>query len=461
MAGGNPQPAAPELQNVTQRSQRFVFIVILGCLLFARDSARSHEFALESVINGFVKVEPRELHLIVRVPLHVITSVRFPLRGREIDLANAEPAIQRALALLKRDLSVWEDGRSLDPVSGIGRLSLPSDPSFQRYQEAVRHIAERAGQGAEASPGQSIYSEQGYFDAHLTYATTSPDASFAIETRIAPELKDYLKFALRYIPIGEKSRAMVITSRSGRVVLNPGWYQAAASFVTMGVEHILSGIDHLLFLLCLVIPFRRMREVVPIVTAFTVAHSFTLIGSAYNLAPSGPWFPPFVETAIAASIVFMALENIVGADLRRRWLITGLFGLVHGFGFSYGLQQNLQFAGKHLLVSLFSFNVGIELGQIAVLAVMLPALALLFRVVRIERLGVIVLSALVAHTGWHWMIERGEVLWKVPWPRLDAAALVTLARWLIGALLAAFVFRLLAKRAGALFSRRAERRRAS
>jgi len=446
---------------VTKRSQRFVFIVILGCLLFARDSARSHEFALESVINGFVKVEPRELHLIVRVPLHVITSVRFPLRGREIDLANAEPAIQRALALLKRDLSVWEDGRSLDPVSGIGRLSLPSDPSFQRYQEAVRHIAERAGQGAEASPGQSIYSEQGYFDAHLTYATTSPDASFAIETRIAPELKDYLKFALRYIPIGEKSRAMVITSRSGRVVLNPGWYQAAASLVTMGVEHILSGIDHLLFLLCLVIPFRRMREVVPIVTAFTVAHSFTLIGSAYNLAPSGPWFPPFVEAAIAASIVYMALENIVGANLRRRWLITGLFGLIHGFGFSYGLKQNLQFAGNHLLVSLLSFNVGIELGQLAVLAVTLPLLALLFRRALAGRVGVVIASAIVAHTGWHWMIERGEVLWKYPLPKLDGAAVAAIGRWVAGIGFALLAFHFGSKWLVAAVNRKLARRRAS
>jgi hypothetical protein len=121
-------------------------------------------------------------------------------------------------------------------------------------------------------------------------------------------------------------------------------------------------------------------------------------------------------------------------------LITGLFGLVHGFGFSYGLQQNLQFAGKHLLVSLFAFNVGIELGQVVVLAVMLPVLALLFRVARAERVGVIVFSALVAHTGWHWTIERGEVLWKVPWPKLDAAAVTTLATWGAGALLAAFVF---------------------
>jgi len=360
-----------------------------------------------------------------------------------------------------RDLSVWEDGRSLDPVSAIGRLSLPSDPSFQRYQEAVRHIAERAGQGAGAGPSQSIYSDQGYFDAHLTYATTSPDASFAIETRIAPELKDYLKFALRYIPIGEKSRAMVITSRSGRVVLNPGWYQAAASFVTMGVEHILSGVDHLLFLLCLVIPFRRLREVVPIVTAFTVAHSFTLIGSAYNLAPSGSWFPPFVEAAIAASIVYMALENIVGANLRRRWLITGLFGLIHGFGFSYGLKQNLQLAGNHLLVSLLSFNVGIELGQLAVLAVTLPLLALLFRRALAGRVGVIIASAIVAHTGWHWMIERGEVLWKYPLPKLDGSAVAAIGRWVAGVGLALLAFHFGSKWLVPAVNRKLARRRVS
>jgi hypothetical protein len=245
------------------------------------------------------------------------------------------------------------------------------------------------------------------------------------------------------------------------VALNPAWYQAAGGFVVLGVEHILSGIDHLLFLLCLVIPFLRLRGVVAVVTAFTVAHSVTLIGSAYHLAPTGVWFPPFVETAIAASIVYMALENIVGANLGRRWLITGLFGLVHGFGFSYGLKENLQFAGSHLLVSLFSFNLGIEIGQIAVLAVMLPLLALLRRYVLPGRVGVIVLSALVAHTGWHWMIERGEVLWKAEWPAIDATTLTTLARWVAAILVAIGVVRFLSKRGAELWSRRAARGRAA
>ena len=199
-----------------------------------------------------------------------------------------------------------------------------------------------------------------------------------------------------------------MTARSGIVALNPTWWRAATGFVGLGMEHILTGFDHMLFLLCLIIPLRGWRQILAIVTTFTVAHSFTLIGSAFHLAPGGAWFPPFVETTIAASIVYMALENIMGIDFARRMLITGMFGLVHGFGFSYGLQENLQFAGTHLLVSLFAFNIGIEFGQLLVLAFMLPALLVVRRYVLPGRVGMIILSALVALTGWQWMIERGQ-----------------------------------------------------
>src|SRR5205823_11094762 len=142
-------------------------------------------------------------------------------------------------------------------------------------------------------------------------------------------------------------------------------------------------------------------------------HSITLIASAYNLAPDALWFPPLIETLIATSIVYMALENIVfsgvpppaSRQLKRRWLITFGFGLVHGFGFSFALRQTLQFAGTHLLTSLLSFNIGVELGQLLVLVVLIPALGLLFRYVVAERLGTIILSTIVAHTAWHWMTD--------------------------------------------------------
>src|SRR5262249_52052734 len=346
-----------------------------------------------------------------------------------------------------QQITIWEADQRLAPSGAIGRLTLPSDRSFERYADAVIHVAR------PVAPGTIIYADQGYLDAHLTYSISSPNSRFMIQTTIAPELKDYLKLAIRYLPLGEDGRAMVITSRSGRVALDPTWYQAATGFVALGIVHILSGIDHLLFLLCLLIPVRRLGEILKIVTAFTVGHSITLLGSAYDLAPAGAVFPPFVETLIAVSIMYMALENILGADLRHRWLIALLFGLVHGFGFSYGLKENLQFAGKHLLVSLFSFNIGIEIGQILVLIVMLPALAIVMRHVLVGRVGMIVLSAIVAHVAWHWMIERRDVLWKVEWPQLDGAGLTVLARWFAGFLLAAAGIR--------SFTRRSSRHRSA
>ena len=132
----------------------------------------------------------------------------------------------------------------------------------------------------------------------------------------------------------------------------------------------------------------------------------------------------------------MAFENIVLAAReagpsacrsgRRRWILALAFGLVHGLGFSFALRESLQFAGSHLLTSLLSFNAGVELGQLLVLALMVPALQLLFRFVVAERIGAILLSALVAHTAWHWTADRWGSLRQFAWPAFDAAALASL-----------------------------------
>ena len=141
---------------------------------------------------------------------------------------------------------------------------------------------------------------------------------------------------------------------------------------------------------------------------------------------------------IAASIVYMALENIMGADIHRRILcVTGLFGLVHGFGFSYWpARRTFSSRARTCVVSLLAFNVGIELGQVLALAVMLPLLFLVRRYVLRGRVGMIILSALVAQTAWSWMLERGEALWKQPWPRPDLADLATGAFWVATLMLA-------------------------
>jgi hypothetical protein len=304
-------------------------------------------------------------------------------------------------------------------------MSLESDRSFATYDEALAHVT-----GPPLPPDTTIFWEQGLLDVLFEYPIRSDRSAFSIHAAL-DRLGLSVLTVLRFLPPGGVVRAFELPGDAGLVRLDPRWHQAALRFVSLGFFHILDGVDHLLFLLCLVIPFRRARALIPIVTSFTVAHSVTLIASAYNYAPDALWFPPLIETLIAMSIVYMALENIVAAQLARRWIITFLFGLVHGFGFSFGLQHTLQFAGSHLLTSLLSFNVGVELGQLLVLAVLVPVLDLLFRFVVAERIGVVIVSAFVAHTGWHWMTERFDVLRQFPWPAVTAAGLASGIRWLM------------------------------
>jgi hypothetical protein len=418
---------------MTRAGLRPSFIVGLVLLALCASLARAHEFKLDAVVNAFVRIDRDEAHLVIRAPLYLFKAVRFPVKDGKVDVGNSAAALERALAGLQQQVVLAEDGQPLAARRATARLSLPSDRAFDAYERATAHIA------APIEPGTEIFVDQGYVDAHLVYPVTSPHAVFALRTALAPELGDALKVSVRYLPLSGDSRALVVRGGRGTVELNPTAASAVVGFVALGIAHIAGGWDHLLFLMCLVIPLHGLRQLLTVVTCFTLAHSFTLIGSAIGLTPQGAWFPPFVEMVIALSIVFMAIENIVGVDVRRRVLWTMLFGLVHGFGFSYGLQEQLQFAGSHLVVSLLAFNVGIEIGQVLVLAVMLPLLALVTRHLLVGRVGAIVLSALLGHAGWHWMTERWDALASVRWPALDAADLLPLLYWTGGLALAASV----------------------
>ena len=399
----------------------------------------AHDIPTDATIQAFVKPAGGRLHVLVRVPLKSIRDVDFPeQQGGYLDLEKLAPLLPDAATVWIARLTEFYEGdtRLQDPRVVATQVSLESDKSFASYEEAAAHV------GAAKLPNSvKVFWNQALLDVLLEYPVHSDRSEFSIHPHFA-RLAARVVTVLRFLPPGGAVRAYEFAQDPGLVRLDPRWHQAASRFARSGFFHILDGTDHLLFLLCLVIPFRSFRALVPVVTAFTVAHSITLIASAYDLAPSALWFPPLIETLIAISIVFMALENIVGAgSVRRRWIIAFAFGLVHGFGFSFALRETLQFAGSHLLTSLLSFNIGVELGQLLVLALLIPLLDALFRFVIAERMGTIILSALVAHTGWHWMLERWDRLrqFRFAWPAFNAAWLAAAMLWLMVILILAGV----------------------
>jgi hypothetical protein len=404
-------------------------MTVLAALWFALSSGpAAHEIPNDVTVQSFVKPEGQRLRLLVRAPLSAMRDIDYPQRGAGyLDLDHADAAIRNAAILWIADsVKLYEDDILLArPVLVAARVALPSDKSFGRYEDALAHIT-----GPPLPGDTQLFWQQGLLDVLFEYPIRSPRAAFSIDPGLE-RLGVRVLNVVRFLPPDGAERAFEFLGNPGLVRLDPRWHQAALRFVHFGFGHILDGIDHLLFLVCLVIPFRRLRALVIVVSSFTLAHSVTLVASAYGFAPDALWFPPLIETLIALSIFYMAFENIVGPRLQGRWAIAFGFGLVHGFGFSFALRETLQFAGSHLLTSLLSFNIGVELGQLLVLVALIPALNLLFRFVVVERIGTILLSALVAHTAWHWMIERWIVLRQFPWPAFDAAALASLLRLLM------------------------------
>jgi hypothetical protein len=393
--------------------------------------AAPHDIPNDVTVHAFLKPSGSRMQLLVRAPLVSMRDVDFPKHGPGyLDLGRLGTFLHDAATVwISQDVELYENDTRLDrPRIVAARVSLPSDRSFESFDTAIAHIA-----APPLPESTELIWNQALIDVLLECPIQSDQSQFSIRSGMA-QLGVRTVTVLRFLPPGGAVRAFEFEGDPGLVRLDPRWSQAALRFVRLGFLHILDGTDHLLFLLCLVIPFRRFRGLIPVVTSFTVAHSITLVASAYDLGPDALWFPPLIEALIAISIVYMALENIVGgASVQRRWMITFAFGLVHGFGFSFALRETLQFAGSHLLTSLVSFNIGVELGQLLVLAVLVPALEILFRLVVAERTGTIILSALVAHTGWHWTEERIGRLrqFRFEWPEINAAFLASAMRWMM------------------------------
>jgi hypothetical protein len=187
----------------------------------------------------------------------------------------------------------------------------------------------------------------------------------------------------------------------------PLW-RRLVKFLKLGVEHIFLGYDHIAFLIALIV-VSRFKELVWIVTSFTVAHSLTLI-LAVLVVEKLP--VRLIEIAIAATIVYVALENLWARSTRHRWMLTFVFGLIHGFGFANVLRE-MSLPTTGLVRCLLSFNLGVELGQLAIVLAFLPVAWWLGKW-RHGRKVIVAFSVLLALFGAAWFIERVFLLEFMP-----------------------------------------------
>lgn len=169
----------------------------------------------------------------------------------------------------------------------------------------------------------------------------------------------------------------------------------------LGVEHIFTGYDHLAFLAGLLLMTPALSSLLRVVTSFTLAHSITLALATFELVsiPSR-----VIESLIALSIAYVAIENFTGKTLVHRWKMTFLFGLVHGFGFSNVLQE-IELTRRDLALSLFSFNGGVEIGQLVFVSALFPMVYYATRS-RWKKRFLSAASLSIMCLGFYWFIER-------------------------------------------------------
>ncbi len=193
---------------------------------------------------------------------------------------------------------------------------------------------------------------------------------------------------------------------AGELSAGLGKWHTFKQFLELGIEHILLGFDHLCFLIALLLAAKNLSSVVKIITSFTLAHSITLALAALNIVNISP---SFVEPMIAVSIIYVGLENVWrrGQEIEGRWLLTFAFGLIHGFGFASVLRElNIGAGGSGLAIPLVSFNLGVEIGQLAIAALFWGIIWKIRKTEIFKTRLVPAFSILVAIAGAYWLIER-------------------------------------------------------
>lgn len=329
--------------------------------------------------------------------LLVLTTSAF---AHDPGLSSAEvtiggPDVRARLTFSETDIAAIAAGGNLDDVAERAALvDTGEGPRMPVHAEARRE-------------GNNVA-----FD--LTFSSPTDKRSITFRSALLFELRfgHRQEFVVHDLRGAEVMRSL-LSQRDDSVIISLSSAAGATNrsarfvdFLLLGIRHILTGYDHLLFLFGLLIVTRAPRSALLLITCFTAAHSVTLALATFGLVelPSR-----FVEATIAASIVYVGIENIIRSDtvLRWRWALTLAFGLIHGLGFATALREmGIAKTGTAAVGPLVAFNSGVELGQIAVAAIVLPVIWKLRDRPLFVRFGVPACSCVVAAAGAFWFIQR-------------------------------------------------------
>jgi hypothetical protein len=294
-------------------------------------------------------------------------------------------------------------------AEALQRAQGGSRPDREKLLDVLRaRITLRAGATrCEPGPGEVLPStfDAPTFTMLVDFACGATVRDLAVRDDVFDVLgKDHHTLAKLEAAGDTQQFAFTPDNREARFVVGDrgGSARETGSFLALGIEHILTGYDHVLFLLGLLLTGGGLLALTKIITAFTIAHSVTL-SLAVLQAVTLP--DRLIEAVIALSIAYVAAENLFGrATVSRRWLVSFGFGLVHGFGFSSALRE-LGLPAHGLLLSLFGFNLGVEIGQALVVAICLPLLLLLRRT-QWEKRAVLTSSLVIFLIGLALFVER-------------------------------------------------------
>ena len=338
--------------------------------------------------------------LVVLLPAAVVRAHPANVAHADVEIARQRVQVTLSVNLFELDLALGLD-RNLDARVDEQEIEAARPRIAEYLARAVTVIAGGEALPAEVGPPRLGRSSDGreVLEARLTLESPRPLAALGIRIEPLTELgADHTTLAT----IRRDGQATGFAFRKGvvfSVELSP--LARFAQAVWLGVVHIFTGYDHVAFLVGLLLAGGRLARIVAIVTAFTAAHSVTLPLAALEVVrlPGR-----LVEAVIALSIVYVALEYLVGRGRDRRVLASFVFGLVHGFGFATVLTE-LGLPAAGLVTFLLAFNLGVELGQIAIVLAVVPLLALLART-SARPLATRSMAGALLVLGLVWLVER-------------------------------------------------------